>query len=131
MESQFLKSAVEMLILEVASEGPTYGYALAQTVGERSGGYFELKEGIALSGPAPARASEAVAIVVARGRRPAAEVLRADPSGPHRAGVAQAVVDELRGGRQRRARHQPARSAGRLMFGVVQLRRRPERWRRM
>jgi PadR family transcriptional regulator PadR len=45
MDSQFLKSAVEMLILEVASEGPTYGYALAQTVGERSDGYFELKEG--------------------------------------------------------------------------------------
>ena len=45
MDSQFLKSAVEMLILEVASEGPTYGYALAQTVGERSNGYFELKEG--------------------------------------------------------------------------------------
>jgi PadR family transcriptional regulator PadR len=45
MDSQFLRSAVEMLILEVASEGPTYGYALAQTVGERSGGYFELKEG--------------------------------------------------------------------------------------
>jgi PadR family transcriptional regulator PadR len=45
MDSQFLKSAVEMLIPEVASEGPTYGYALAQTVGERSKGYFELKEG--------------------------------------------------------------------------------------
>ena len=27
MDSQFLESAVEMLILEVASEGPTYGYA--------------------------------------------------------------------------------------------------------
>jgi transcriptional regulator len=45
MDSQFVKSAVEMLILEVASEGPTYGYALAQTVAERSNGYFELKEG--------------------------------------------------------------------------------------
>jgi DNA-binding PadR family transcriptional regulator len=45
MDSQFLGSAVEMMILEVAAEGPTYGYALAQTVGERSGGYFELKEG--------------------------------------------------------------------------------------
>jgi PadR family transcriptional regulator, regulatory protein PadR len=45
MDSQFLRSAVEMLILEVAGEGATYGYALAQTVGERSGGYFELKEG--------------------------------------------------------------------------------------
>jgi len=45
MDSQFLGSAVEMLILEVAGQGPTYGYALAQTVGERSSGYFELKEG--------------------------------------------------------------------------------------
>ena len=45
MDSQFLGSAVEMLILEVAGQGPTYGYELAQTVGERSDGYFELKEG--------------------------------------------------------------------------------------
>jgi DNA-binding PadR family transcriptional regulator len=45
MESQFLGSAVEMLILEVASRGPTYGYEVAQMVGERSRGYFELKEG--------------------------------------------------------------------------------------
>jgi len=45
MDSQFLGSAVEMLILEVAGQGATYGYELAQTVGERSNGYFELKEG--------------------------------------------------------------------------------------
>jgi PadR family transcriptional regulator len=45
MDSQFLGSAVEMLILEVAGQGPTYGYELAQTVGQRSNGYFELKEG--------------------------------------------------------------------------------------
>jgi PadR family transcriptional regulator PadR len=45
MNSQFLGSAVEMLILEVAGQGPTYGYELAQTVGQRSDGYFELKEG--------------------------------------------------------------------------------------
>jgi PadR family transcriptional regulator PadR len=45
MDSQFLGSAVEMLILEVTGQGPTYGYELAQTVGERSNGYFELKEG--------------------------------------------------------------------------------------
>ena len=42
MDSQFLGSAVEMLILEVAGQGPTYGYELAQTVGERSNGYFEI-----------------------------------------------------------------------------------------
>ncbi len=45
MDSQFLGSAVEMLILEIAAQGPTYGYEVAQTVAERSGGYFELKEG--------------------------------------------------------------------------------------
>ncbi len=45
MDSQFLGSAVEMLILEVAAGGPTYGYELAQTVGERSNGSIELKEG--------------------------------------------------------------------------------------
>src|ERR1700678_1674628 len=45
MHSQSVGSAVEMLILEVAGQGPTYGYELAQTVGERSNGYFELKEG--------------------------------------------------------------------------------------
>jgi len=45
MDSQFLGSAVEMLILEIAAKGPTYGYEVAQTVAERSNGYFELKEG--------------------------------------------------------------------------------------
>jgi DNA-binding PadR family transcriptional regulator len=45
MDSQFLGSAVEMLILEVATGGPTYGYEVTQTVSERSNGYFELKEG--------------------------------------------------------------------------------------
>ena len=34
-----------MLMLEVISHGPTYGYEIAQTVGSRSEGYFELKEG--------------------------------------------------------------------------------------
>lgn len=45
MESQFSGSAVEMLILEVIAQGPTYGYEITQTVSERSQGYFELKEG--------------------------------------------------------------------------------------
>jgi PadR family transcriptional regulator PadR len=45
MDSQFPGSAVEMLILEVAAQGPTYGYEITQTVAERSQGYFELKEG--------------------------------------------------------------------------------------
>ena len=45
MDSQFLGSAVEMLILEVIAQGPSYGYEITQTVSERSDGYFELKEG--------------------------------------------------------------------------------------
>lgn len=45
MDSKFLGSAVEMLLLEVIGRGPTYGYEITQTVAERSGGYFELKEG--------------------------------------------------------------------------------------
>lgn len=45
MESQFPGSAVEMLILEVIAQGPTYGYEISQTVAARSSGYFELKEG--------------------------------------------------------------------------------------
>jgi DNA-binding PadR family transcriptional regulator len=45
MDSQFPKSVVEMLILEVIAPAPTYGYEITQTVAERSKGYFELKEG--------------------------------------------------------------------------------------
>jgi PadR family transcriptional regulator, regulatory protein PadR len=45
MDSQFMGSAVEMLILEIAARGPTYGYEVAHTVAERSEGYFDLKEG--------------------------------------------------------------------------------------
>ena len=32
-------------MLEVISQGPTYGYEIAQTVAGRSQGYFDLKEG--------------------------------------------------------------------------------------
>ena len=45
MDSRLLWGAVEMLILEVISHGPTYGYEIAQTVTSESNGYFDLKEG--------------------------------------------------------------------------------------
>ncbi len=45
MDSRLLWGTVEMLILEVISHGPTYGYQIAQEVLDRSKGYFELKEG--------------------------------------------------------------------------------------
>ena len=45
MDSRLLWGTVEMLILEVVAQAPTYGYEIAQTVGEHSRGYFDLKEG--------------------------------------------------------------------------------------
>ena len=45
MDSRLLTGTVEMLILEVVSAGPSYGYEIVQTVTGRSRGYFELKEG--------------------------------------------------------------------------------------
>jgi transcriptional regulator len=45
MDSKLVGSTVEMLILKVIDQGPTYGYEITQTVSARSGGYFDLKEG--------------------------------------------------------------------------------------
>ncbi len=45
MDSKLLSGTVELLILEIISAGPTYGYDITQQVISRSGGYFELTEG--------------------------------------------------------------------------------------
>ena len=45
MDSKLLSGTVEMLILEVISGGPSYGYEIVQKVDLRSHGYFDLKEG--------------------------------------------------------------------------------------
>jgi PadR family transcriptional regulator PadR len=45
MDSSLLGTALEMLVLEVIAQGPSYGYEIAQTVAARSDGAFELKEG--------------------------------------------------------------------------------------
>lgn len=45
MNSQLLWGALEMLILDVLTRGPNYGYQIAQTVLEQSLGCFDLKEG--------------------------------------------------------------------------------------
>jgi transcriptional regulator len=45
MDSKLLSGTVELLILEVISAGPTYGYEITQEVISRSNGYFELTEG--------------------------------------------------------------------------------------
>jgi PadR family transcriptional regulator, regulatory protein PadR len=45
MNSQLLQGALDLLILETLSSGPSYGYEIAQTVFSKSNGYFDLKEG--------------------------------------------------------------------------------------
>ena len=45
MDSRLLTGTVEMLILEVVSPGPSYGYEIVQRVTGQSKGYFQLKEG--------------------------------------------------------------------------------------
>src|SRR5262245_819851 len=45
MDSGLLGSALEMLILEVIAQGPSYGYEIAQPVAGRTAGAFEMKEG--------------------------------------------------------------------------------------
>ena len=42
---QLKKGILEMLVLEMVCEKPTYGYELLTTLKERSGGLFALKEG--------------------------------------------------------------------------------------
>lgn len=45
MDSALLWGVVDLLILEVLSDRPSYGYEISQVVTARSRGYFELKEG--------------------------------------------------------------------------------------
>ena len=45
MDSNLLWGVVDMLILDVLTRGPSYGYEIAQTVTSRSKGTFALKEG--------------------------------------------------------------------------------------
>ncbi len=45
MDSKLMAGTAEMLILEVVSQGRSYGYAIVQTVTVRSGGGVDLKEG--------------------------------------------------------------------------------------
>ncbi|MBI3865337.1 MAG: PadR family transcriptional regulator [Planctomycetia bacterium] len=45
MDWRLVSGTVDTLLLEVISEGPTYGYSIAQTVLARSEGYFEITEG--------------------------------------------------------------------------------------
>ena len=71
---------------------------------------FELKEGSLYPALHRLERQKLLAIDVARGRRPAAKILRADRGGPHRASRASGRGQSFAAGRQRRARHEPGRS---------------------
>lgn len=43
---QMRKGSTEILILSLLAEGPMYGYEISQKLEQRSGGYFEMKEGL-------------------------------------------------------------------------------------
>ena len=45
MDTSFLNGTVELLLLAVMGDGPSYGYAITQSVLANSGGRFDLKEG--------------------------------------------------------------------------------------
>ncbi len=45
MDTKLLNGTIEVMMLEVISNGPTYGYEITQTVLDRSSGQFALKEG--------------------------------------------------------------------------------------
>ena len=106
MDSKFLGSAVEMMILEVIAQGPSYGYEITQTVAERSSGYFELKEGSLY--PALHRLEQQKLLRAfwreADGRR--RKYYELTDAGRTEL-AAQDVVARLRGGRQRRPRDRP------------------------
>ena len=102
MDSQFLGSAVEMMILEVIAQGRATATRSRRRCRSVRDGYFELKEGSLYPALHRLERQKLLRVVLAGGRRPAAEVLRADRRGPGGAGRAEAVVARLRGGRQRR-----------------------------
>lgn len=45
MDTKLVWGTLDTLILHVVAGGDSYGYAISQAVTERSGGYFDLKEG--------------------------------------------------------------------------------------
>jgi PadR family transcriptional regulator PadR len=46
LQDQIRKGSTETLILSLLAEEPMYGYQISQELCQRSGGYFEMKEGL-------------------------------------------------------------------------------------
>lgn len=45
MAGEALKGHLDLLLLSVLAEGPAHGYAVIESLGQRSGGAFDLPEG--------------------------------------------------------------------------------------
>ena len=45
LEREFRRGTLELLLLRILSDEPTYGYDLLSRLGKRSGGRFHIKEG--------------------------------------------------------------------------------------
>lgn len=46
IRDQIRKGSTEILILRLLNDEPMYGYQIVQELKERSGGYFDMKEGL-------------------------------------------------------------------------------------
>jgi len=46
LRDQIRKGSTEVIILTLLAERPMYGYEMVQELGQRSNGYFEMKEGL-------------------------------------------------------------------------------------
>jgi PadR family transcriptional regulator PadR len=46
LQDQIRKGSTEVLILTLLAEEPMYGYQISQELHQRSGGYFDMKEGL-------------------------------------------------------------------------------------
>lgn len=46
LRDQMRKGSTKLLILSLLAEQPMYGYQISQELQERSGGYFDMKEGL-------------------------------------------------------------------------------------
>jgi PadR family transcriptional regulator PadR len=46
LRDQMRKGSTEILLLALLSDEPMYGYQISQELAKRSGGYFDMKEGL-------------------------------------------------------------------------------------
>ena len=82
MDTKLLNGTVEMLILDVVSHGPSYGYEITQTVSSPARrGQFELKEGSLYPALHRLERQRAAQFLLDRARWPPPQVLQADDCG--------------------------------------------------